>query len=779
MSSVSTYGSSSSAASASRSNSSLTNTPNNASPFNNNKRTPPPQSLTASPQEPTKRARLISDCSIPTTSPLDAEDKMFLDTLCNDEMFSDLDTLSLLELPLTTHHENENPSSKNEFVDMVFEYFINDTKGTTLDTTSEVPDLAAPQQMVETTFESTSEVLTNDKLQIRVPEAIAVDDIRVPQQILSHYFKASYDLPTCKRDGCGQVSCQGSNSSHCRLCMIQLGYPNPITYERPDDCQYAHDVLTSMKSDTIRKEIRESDVYKAFVKKPFNSLTSSGDEAYEQARKVNDLVHQKTGIKYPIHATFSTITKCHKRCHELIHVPIIVHLMMWSLGSLGYKRRRIRNLRAFIVELVNNEEVPRQHKFYFRAATYKDDIMKLGYKEDEVPMVAQKISIVVRATLFLLDLISFADVYGMVDVVINIFAVDKQLASLQKSEIPRLFAALNYTMNYVAQLKSNAFKEASLAVTVNASRVNMSQYIILRSCSGSLFLGLLKSLALVGFNPVFSNKADKLPHVEMLLQSTSAATLMPYLESMMRGELQYDHKQMYVAIHRPNANGSNSVWNVPLIILAFGSHLQQTAFVSSAGTSVPCFPYTMNIGSGKNRNRMRLRLRSCVESGTGAATSASAGANVAPAFEMFCINPNGDYETNFVKIMLTFFACHEKVNEIGLQKLCDDNQQAQAKQFSFNFQTHDKESREIEKQLDILHDRMTRNPSQFKNETRIRMKLVELSTMMISHSGGDKSVGAALNSACLLAGQNEDDAVNQATSLPPLPNAYEDLPIYL
>jgi hypothetical protein len=281
-------------------------------------------------------------------------------------------------------------------------------------------------------FADLADIYMNDKIVIEnvtcedeVPVRSLKEDVENRVSLCNffpHLITSLYNLPVCDNPICnlhcnvGQIYCMKCKECG-QLAAVEADKEVRQELERGlEDVEDigAHstdDVATGVSSEHA-KAVMESDNYKQLLRNPCKS-PRNGASAYSNSTAVRNQLGN--GI-FPL--GFRSFVLSSQRSFQLHLIPPIVHVL---LHAFGYKKKDHAPLRELICAMILNGKLPLGNRFFFTRVESVIEILKESDWDIASKTLHEHTSIVIWATLSLLDLLAYGETYSMLDLLSNIF----------------------------------------------------------------------------------------------------------------------------------------------------------------------------------------------------------------------------------------------------------------------------------------------------------------------------------------------------------------------
>lgn len=397
---------------------------------------------------------------------------------------------------------------------------------------------------------------------------------------------------------------------------------------------------------------------------------------------------------------------------KLLLLPVITRLLC---KHFGYDKTPL--LQQMIVSLAMNEKLPKKLCHFYFSENYLAPILrKIGVTARSFQEYITNISILVRASLFLVDLINIADIYQMLDIVINnIFVRD---VALSAQSVAKVFAALHFTTSHLVLITSEAFKQTASNPTTNRN-YNVSDRVLRRAVMGPIVLELIKCVALFGFMPnmrePIQHLMERLPQLNDLLKCyLDTSSLRQYLDRLCE-ELGDDGNsdEMWDAVQITDVEGGAKVLTLPLFQIAFTCYLKKTLL----NLGINGFEYCLKRRLWPARVQKRVEVEH----------------EEHPTFRHFEFSHGIVNECSMGRILAEVCLPHHEIEQMGISGLLMNDE---AKPFDFNFKCveHDRCIRAIKNLL-----RKADNNSGLNASQELCEYVSELTKVLQISVGGDAS----------------------------------------
>lgn len=557
--------------------------------------------------------------------------------------------------------------------------------------------------------------------------------VAVPN-ILAFFVGHSHGLLVCN---CHLFCQPGKNI--CRKCLDSSsgGERNSEDSENEEARAVCEDASAiSEGASTISPEIVQkmvnSDVYRGLLKMPCSSPKKKG--------KGNSFVgFDAVKEAWPkLTFNFNNLTQSSAgRDLQLPSIPVVVYIMM---KAMKYKTKDDAPLRELICSMILSDKVPRQSRFFFSDKVMKKRLKSIGYDDRDDDFI-MNVSLVLRASMFVLDLFAYAEAFDMLDVVANFFLTDKECIGSEDAELVHQFASLGYSIEFLTKTLARAFEDCSVSKKGLLIRCTVSDTSVKRCMAGPIMKSFLECLPLVGLYPELGNGSE-LPHVQEFsacLHSALSLSLIEdkqkrkevvsyYLDSMLGNRASTSD-----VIDAMLSNGRVRV--LPLFFVAFSCHLSKTALKSS------CSAFDVALLGGKARKVQSSGCVRLVERTNGELIED-------PSFEHFRLKQSMEYETDLSKVLLHCFKMSDMASLFRPPQR-ERKINFDIRPFSLNFN----EAEDVTREVEAMMMKVASNPDLYTSNRRFTETLMKLSVFaaqVISFSGVD-AVPTAEDTACMVA----------------------------
>lgn len=525
----------------------------------------------------------------------------------------------------------------------------------------------------------------------------------------------------------------------CRKCLdSSSGERNSEDSESEEARAVSEDASAiSEGASTISPEIVQkmvnSDVYRGLLKMPCSSPKKKG--------KGNSFVGfdavKEAWPKLTFNFNNLTQSRSAGRDLQLPSIPVVVYIMM---KAMKYKTKDDAPLRVLICSMILSDKEPRQSRFFFSDKVMKKRLKSIGYDDRDDDFI-MNVSLVLRASMFVLDLFAYAEAFDMVDVVANFFLTDKECIGSEDAELVHQFASLGYSIEFLTKTLARAFEDCSVSKKGLLIRCTVSDTSVKKCMAGPIMKSFLECLPLVGLYPELGNGSE-LPHVQEFsacLRSALSLSLIEdkqkrkevvsyYLDSMLG-----DRASTSDMIDAMLSNGRVRV--LPLFLVAFSCHLSKTALKSS------CSAFDVALLGGKARKVQSSGGVRLVERTNGLLIED-------PSFEHFRLKQSMEYETDLSKVLLHCFKMSDMASLFRPSQR-ERKINFDIRPFSLNFN----EAEDVTREVEAMMMKVASNPDLYTSNRRFTetlMKLSEFAAQVISSSGVD-AVTTAEDTACMVA----------------------------
>ena len=541
-----------------------------------------------------------------------------------------------------------------------------------------------------------------------VPRILALEE-RIKERVslnscLASFLREIFGLAVCKKECCNFFCPKGKDV--CRNCAQSA--PNAGDVVSDDEEEESEGTILS--DDEVAR-LMDLDEYEQLLEKPCKSPLKSR-HPFARSKAVQN--------KMPACSTSSnvnSITKSSQRAFQLHLIPVVVYIMM---RSLGYERESHASLRAELCNIVMNETLPRNNKFLFCKRTWTCKLQNdLGYDNHEVSKlvtIVKDASLITRATVFFLDLLATAEAYHKIDVVANIFLADESCFKMSDAELVHQYASFSYVAELASKMLCAEFKRSAVSVNKNSGevqairgRIDVPDRTLRKYLLGPIMRSLLEGLPFVGFFPELIIGRSELSRAKEFADCIDAdrdniePLVTTYLESML-GNLASASDVLEAVV------GDGGVLRVlPFWLVAYACHLSRTAFRNNGSV----FDAILVGRSGQSE----VQLLS-VDDGKPIAK---------PTFGNFSLKQSLECETDLTKMMLYCFKRRNVSDLFGLsstQKRCYGEM---IQPFSLNFM---KEVENDTCQAEGLLMKFAANPSAYIGNQRFVRSMKSMKILM-------------------------------------------------
>jgi hypothetical protein len=339
-----------------------------------------------------------------------------------------------------------------------------------------------------------------------------------------------------------------------------------------------------------------------------------------------------------------------------------------------------------IVSFAMNEQLPKKLRhFYFSENYISPKLRKIGVKSRSTQEYITNISILVRASLFIVDLINIADIYQMLDILINIFERDEAFSCLNAQSIAKVFAALHFSTSHLIHTTREAFKKTASNPTTNGN-YNVSNSVLGRAMSGPILVELLQCMAMFGLMPKskpLEDLMEKVPQVKDLIECFSdTSSLRQYLDRLSEelGE-NGNSSEIWEAIQITDVKGRAAVLTLPLFQIAFTCYLSRTLLLGK----VNGFRYCLRRRLWPSGEKKRVEVEFESESYS-AESLKMVIVEQHPTFRHFELSHDiMKEECRLGRILAEMCLPHHKIEQMGISGLYELLVNDKAKPFDFNF----------------------------------------------------------------------------------------------
>ncbi len=598
----------------------------------------------------------------------------------------------------------------------------------------DLPDLLLPDLLpdcLDTAVCEAVETESNENTSACSLDASSSAALNMLAQFVKHY----HGLPVCTN--CNLLSCQRGQDV-CRKCLVggttrRKETPVEDSENEAGVAVSPDDAYTTISPESAQRMVN-SNAYLDFLEMPYElPMDGNGKASFSRF----DVVHK---LWPKLSFNFSNITQC-DRYLQLPYIPVIVHIMM---RALEYETEDDVPLRELICSMILSEKLPKQSKFYFSHRMWINKLGSIQYERDSdnFEKIIIDATLILRSSLFLLDLFAYAEAFDMLDVVANLFVTDESYFGHEDAELVHHFASLGYAVDFLAKSLATAFEDSSVSLKGIRIRCTVSDALIKKCMAGLIMKSLLECLPLVGLYPEQGNGRE-FSHVHEFFACLNSSALRldlvddrkekkklarrlisPYLGSMLG-----DHACAGDVIDAMLTSDDCGVRALPLLLVAFSCHLSKTALRS-------CSAFEVALLGGKKKEQSSSGIR-LVE-------RKNHDLIMEPSFEHFRLKQSMEYETDLSKVLLHCFKmskCSRPQMERKIEFVLSP--------FSLNFN----EAEDITREVEALMMKVSSNPAAYISNGRFTAtfkKLSKFTAQVISSSGID-GVTAAQDTACMVA----------------------------
>ena len=550
---------------------------------------------------------------------------------------------------------------------------------------------------------------------------------------LTHFITKTCNLQECENPSCN-LYCY-ADDLHCKKCK-ECGYG--LVLNRPPstpDIEPTDDNVTGVSEDDA-KVVMESNAYKQLIKTPSKS-PRKGLTAHSNSTAVRNQLGN--GIS-PLGSTKMLLSW--QRSFQLHLIPPFVFVLM---SAFGYEKNLHQPLRELICSMILSEQLPSGSSFFFTRLLKLTDIVKENEWDIDMKEVHKHVSVIIWATLFLLDLLAYGESYSMLDMLANIFILDAERLGRDDKELAFLFASLGYATEYNLRLLVDHFKNHSVTkrngkVVHKIGRCTTPVGKIRRLLLGPLFKSLIESMGLVGLFP-------EPPVDTSTLLSQSNPRLKPFFVACFGGGDTRTRVVSYLEAMLGNCAPSDDVSDVviddskervrvlPFFLLAYSCHLNNTVLKSNVGA----FSVSL-LGKGGSRGDYDSMPEFVSRSDGSTIDHAS--------FDNFSFSETTAYETNLPKLLLCAFkSCYSGM--LGLDALFVSLGAQKLRPFSFDFSRAGNDCRALES----LILKVTSRPMEYINHDGFKQVVKKLQEYLaeLIYASGDGAIVTSETTACLVA----------------------------
>ena len=545
----------------------------------------------------------------------------------------------------------------------------------------------------------------------------AVQQQHVPplSNLLGHHVQSIYKLMPCQTDKCSYLCLPGYEQ--CRKCsglpdefQDQDSFPSeskapsietnaPTLDDNQGTTASAIDANSPPTSDNqdeaaaAKREAAEREQFKLGVAQSQEYRDLMGNPTSQ------DLIWKVAELlagKHLCNLDFRNLVRVKDRSLQIHLIPLIVHLLISAI-DVGLDEEDTGIGSGFfeaICEVILDEKLPQTNNFVYGRFPKTP---KCGYTKYMNSKQLHNVSMIVWASLFVLDLFLYSEVYNQIDLLANLFFNDESLLNLADNDIVGMFAALGYSMvvntrvivkEFKSQLYTRGGKEKKFILTL-VGRLTASTLAIERAVKGPLYKKLMIALGRHGFLPTLNIDGDKHPELRDFSEvccspiAKSGIVLRKYLLTMFD-----DLTDNIGPLAETMCTSNGAPMAFPLFILAFSFHIRRSSATGISGNEL---------------------LNSKLAGGFLSVFNPTSMATIEnPSFEHFTLVNSDVRETNVTNLCRFVFedATHQDI--LGIRKsegLSRDN----LLPFSFNFTQLDDESRVFE----ILFEIVKRNPKKY------------------------------------------------------------------
>ena len=522
---------------------------------------------------------------------------------------------------------------------------------------------------------------------------------------LAHFASVKNNLPGCTSDVCN-LCCEAPGEIYCRECKFKSAAYVPSN----NNAEGINDDDAGLAKGIANRSVIKSGEYAALMSKPCHSPASRRNgNTYERFFAVDNLGD--------FNSNFQNIVGSKGRDHQISSIPLIVYVMMLALG---FEKSEVE-LREAICGMILEETVPKYNNFIFNR------LQRLGPMSRNKNLL-KRVSVVVWASLFALDLLAYTESSNEVDKLANVCFFDEKLVEMNNADVVHLFASMGYSIDLCSRVFEHDMMQHAVMVSSSRFLKKLSNYSgptkVRTAIKWSLVLSVLNGGISVGFSPELGGDAQYLskpnPWLEDFYEvacSGSKERLRHYLDLMIGSLVQPEQ-----AVEVVYCEEKKTILMMPLFILAYLGHLKRTAL--KCDTAFEC----RLLGATNDLN----------------VVNASGEAIKQPSFANFRLKPSAEYATDLVKMLVSTFS------QRPLSSILGSGISGETGTFSFNFTPLEEDTL----YLGSLVAKITKSPQQYMDDPRfsyVVRKFYHLFAEVISVSNKEGIV-TAKNAACLTAG---------------------------
>ncbi len=272
---------------------------------------------------------------------------------------------------------------------------------------------------------------------------------------LPHIIRSVYNLQMCETPSCN-LHCY-DDKKYCTKCEEcgegSLSIRPALDVE--DIAAHPTDDNATGVSEEDAKAVMNSNLYEWLFENPCES-PRKGVTAYSNSRAVRNQLGN--GI---LHLGFSNMILSWQRSFQLHLIPPIVYVLM---RAFGYEGKQHAPLRELICNMVLHEKLPFGNSFFFTRIEKLIEIVREmeGRVIDTKKEVHEHVSVIIWASLFLLELLAYGESYSILDLLANNFVLDAKFLWKDDKELAYLFASMGYAIEYNARLLVDDFKRHTI-----------------------------------------------------------------------------------------------------------------------------------------------------------------------------------------------------------------------------------------------------------------------------------------------------------------------------
>ena len=599
-----------------------------------------------------------------------------------------------------SHHSSDSPSECADIINQV-----EDDGASLLD--AGPPSLADPSFHDSDSLSECADNIINQVVKEKLTKPASLKEKKVGlAYFLGHFASVKNKLPGCTSDVCN-LFCEAAGETYCRECKFKSASYVPTN----NNAEGINDDYAGLAKGIANRGITKSEEYAAFMLKPCHSPASRRNgNTYERFFAVDNLGD--------FNSNFQNIVGSKGRDHQISSIPLIVYVMMLALG---FEKSEVK-LREEICGMILEENVPKYNNFIFSRLHRFGPI---GRNKDFL----KRVSVVVWASLFALDLLAYTESSNEVDKLANVFFFDEMLVEMNNADVAHLFASMGYSIDLCSRVLEHDMMQHTVMVSSSRFLTKLSYHSgptkVRAAIKWSLVLSVLNGGISVGFSPELGGDAQYLSGLNPWLEdfyvvacSGSTEKLRHYLDLMI-GSLVPPDQSVEVVYCKEK----KTIRMMPLFILAYLGHLKRTAL--KCGTAFECRLL------GATANDLNL-------------VNSSGKVIKQPSFANFRLKPSAEYATDLVKMLVSTFS------QRPLSSILGSGISGETGTFSFNCKPLEEDTL----YLGSLVAKIANSPQQYMDDSRfsdVVRKFHHLFAEVLSVSN-EEGIVTAKNAACLNAG---------------------------